>query len=102
MPQFHQLYKDLSDLSHVSISAMLDAISESTDDQFKVNLNLEPCSIHCLTVLMILFTCITGILEEYMSYFKIEYSDYPALENLWQGYQELLYKEGGSSDTRKP
>ena len=90
LEQFHQLYKDLANLSHVSISAMLDAISESTDDQFEVNLNLQPCYIHCLAVLMIIFTCISGILEEYMSYFKIEYSDYPTLEDLWKNYQKLL------------
>lgn len=90
--QFHKLYKDLSDLSHVSISAMLDAISESTRNQFKVDLNLQPSSTHCLSVLMIVFTCISGILEEYMVYFKIEHSNYPVLEKLWKGYQELLNK----------
>ncbi len=90
LEQFHQLYKDLANLSHVSISAMLDAISESTDDQFEVNLNLQPCYTHCPAVLMIIFTCISGILEEYMTYFKIEYSDYPTLENLWKNYQKLL------------
>ena len=90
LEQFHQLYKDLANLSHVSISAMLDAISESTHDQFEVNLNLQPCYTHCPAVLMIIFTCISGILEEYMSYFKIEYSDYPTLENLWENYQKLL------------
>ena len=92
LEQFHQLYKDLANLSHVSISAMLDAISESTDDQFKVNLNLRPCYIHCFTVLMIIFTCITGVLEEYMKYFGIRYSSYPDLENLWKDYKELLNK----------
>ncbi len=90
LKQFHQLYKDLANLSHVSISAMLDAISESTDDQFEVNLNLRPCYNHCSTVLMITFTCIAGVLEEYMAYFEIEHSSYPVLENLWRDYKELL------------
>ena len=88
--QFHQLYKDFSDLSHVSIGAMLDAIADSTGNQFKIDLNLQPCYAYCLPVLMIIFTCISGILEEYMTYFKIEYSDYPTLENLWKNYQKLL------------
>ena len=88
--QFHQLYKDLSELSHVSYSAMLDSIANSTKNKFEVDLNLQPCYTHCLAVLMIIFTCISGILEEYMTYFKIEYSDYPTLENLWKNYQKLL------------
>ena len=88
--QFHQLYKDLSDLSHVSISAMLGAISESDDDQFEVNLNLQPCYTHCLAVLMIIFTCIFGILEEYMKYFGIDYSCYPDLKNLCEVYKKTL------------
>jgi hypothetical protein len=90
LDQFHQLYKDLANLSHVSISALLDAISESTDDQFEVNLNLQPCYTHCSNVLMTTFTCIAGVLEEYMVYFEIEHSSYPILENLWRDYKELL------------
>ena len=92
LEQFHQLYKDLANLSHVSISAMLDAISESTDEQFEVNLNLQPSYTHCFAVLMIIFTCISGVLEEYMAYFKIERSGYPILENLWKNYKKLLNK----------
>ena len=88
--QFHQLYKDLSDLSHVSIRTTLNAILESTEDQFEVSLNLQPSSTHCFAVLTVMFTCISGILEEYMTYFKIERSGYPNLENLWNNYQELL------------
>lgn len=90
LEQFHQLYKDLANLSHVSIAATLDAIADSTKNQFVVDLSLHPGPVHCFGVLTVTFTCISGILEEYMTYFKIEYSDYPTLENLWKNYQKLL------------
>ena len=88
--QFHQLYKDLSNLSHVSIRATLEAIADSTKNKFEVDLSLYPDPIHCFRVLTVGFTCISGILEEYMTHFKIERSGYPSLENLWNNYQELL------------
>ena len=88
--QFHQLYKDLSNLSHVSIRAMLDSISVYNENQFEVNVTLEPSKTHCLAVLMIVFTCISGLLEEYMTFCKIEHSYYPSLEKIWKSYQELL------------
>ena len=88
--QFHQLYKDLSNLSHVSIRATLEAIADSTKNKFEVDLSLYPDPIHCFRVLTVVFTCISGILEEYMTHFKIERSGYPSLENLWNNYQELL------------
>ena len=90
--QFHQLYKDLSNLSHVSIGATLDAIIGSTQNQIEVDLSLYPSPVHCFPVLTVMFTCVSGILEEYMTYFEIERSSYPVLENLWNDYQELLKK----------
>ena len=90
--QFHQLYKDLSNLSHVSIGATLDAIANSTKNNFVVDLSLYSSPVHCFPVLAVMFTCISGILEEYMTHFKIERSDYPILANLWNDYQELLKK----------
>lgn len=88
--QFHQLYKDLSDLSHVSIGATLDALADSTKNNFVVDLSLYSSTVHCSPVLAVILTCISGILKEYMTHFKIEYSDYPTLENLWKNYQKLL------------
>lgn len=90
LEQFHQLYKNLSNLSHVSIGATLAAIADSTENQIEVDLSLYPSPVHCFLVLKVMFTCISGILEEYMTYFKIEYSDHPILENLWKNYQKLL------------
>ena len=90
LEQFHQLYKDLANLSHVSIRATLDAIADSTENQFEVDLSLYPGLVHCYDVLRVAFTCLFGILEEYMKYFGIRYSNYPDLENLWKDYKELL------------
>ncbi len=89
---FHQLYKELAGLSHVSIGATLDAIVDSIGNQIEVDLNLCPSPVHCCLVLEVTFTCIAGILEEYMDYFKIEHSNYPVLEKIWKGYQDLLNK----------
>ena len=90
LEQFHQLYKDLANLSHVSLGATLGAIEDSTENQFEVDLSLHSGSVHCFSVLTVTFTCIFGILEEYMKYFGIDYSRYPALENLVENYKELL------------
>ena len=90
LEQFHQLYKDLANLSHVSIAATLDAIVEYTENQIEVDLSLHPGSVHCFDVLTVTFTCIVGMLQEYIGYFKIDYSRYPALENLMEDYKELL------------
>lgn len=90
LEQFHQLYKNLASLSHVSIAATLDAIADSTKKQFEVDLNLHPGSAHCFGVLTVTFTCIIGMLQEYIGYFKIDYSCYPALKDLVEDYQELL------------
>ena len=89
---FHQLYKELAELSHVSMKSVLDAILEFTNRQIEVRTGLNPGPIHCYDVLTVIFTCIFGILEEYMVSFKIERSDYPILENLWRDYKELLGK----------
>ena len=90
LEQFHQLYKELANLSHVNIRATLDAIIEYTENQFEVDLSLHPGSVHCFDVLTVTFRCIVGMLQEYIKYFKIDYSRYPALENLVEDYKELL------------
>ena len=90
LEQFHQLYKDLANLSHVSIGATLDAIADSTGNQFEVDLNLRQDFTHCFFPLTVAFTCIFGTLEEYMKYFRIDYSCYPDLKNLSENYKELL------------
>ena len=90
LEQFHQLYKDLANLSHVSVEATLDAITGFTENQIEVDLSLHPSRIHCSLVLMVIFTCIAGILEEYMKYFGICYSRSPALEAILEDYKELL------------
>lgn len=90
LEQFHQLYKDLANLSHVSIRAILDAIADFTENQFEVDLSLHPGSVHCFGVLTVTFTCIVGMLQEYIGYFEIDDSRYPALEDLLEDYKELL------------
>ncbi len=89
---FHQLYKELAELSHVSMKSILGAIVGFTNGQIEVDMNLNPSPVHCYDVLMVVFTCISGILEEYMAYFEIEHSSYPILGNLWRDYKELLDK----------
>ena len=90
LEQFHQLYKELSDLSHVSICVTLAAITGYTENQIEVDLGLHPSCRYCYKVLDVAFTCLFGILEEYMKYSGIRYSNYPDLENLWKDYKELL------------
>ena len=92
LEQFHQFYKELAELSHVSMRATFDAITGFTENQIEVDLNLHPSRRYCYKVLEVAFTCIFGILEEYMKYFRIRYSNYPDLENLWKDYKELLDK----------
>ena len=92
LEQFHQLYKDLANLSHVSIRATLDAMADSTENQFEVDLSLHPGSVHCFGVLTVIFTCIVGMLQEYIEYFEIDDSRYPTLENILEDYKELLKK----------
>ena len=88
--QFHQLYKDLSNLSHVSIGATRDAIKEFTEDQFKINLNLCPGPKHSYSILIVIFSCIFWILKEYMKHFAIESSRYPNLEKMEEDFKNLL------------
>ena len=90
--QFHQLYKDLSNLSHVSIGATLDAITKFTENQMEVHLNFHPGDKHCFFVLNVVFPCIYGILEEYMAYFGIEPSCYPTLEKTLEDRGKLENK----------
>ncbi len=90
LEQFHQLYKELSALSHVSIYATLASITEYTESQIEVDLSLHSSCRYCYKVLDVTFTCLFGILEEYMKYFRICYSNYPDLENLGKNYKELL------------
>ena len=89
LEQFHQLYKDLANLSHVSIATTLDAITGFTENQIEVDLSLHPGPVHCYDILTVVFTCIFGILEEYMKYFGIDYSCYPDLEKLSKDYKKL-------------
>ena len=88
--QFHQLYKELAELSHVSMGAVINAFAKSTKNQLVGDLDLHPSSIHCFSVLTVVFVCIAGILEEYMAHFEIEHSCYPNLEELWKDYKKLL------------
>ena len=88
--KFHQLYKDLAELSHVSMGVILNALEDSTPDQLVVDVDLHPSPVHCFSVLQVVFACITGILEEYMAHFEIEHSCYPDLEELWEDYKKLL------------
>ena len=90
LEQFHQLYKELSSLSHVSMGATLDAIMEYTQNQIEVDLSLYSSFVHCFAVLTVVFTCIAGILEEYMEYFGIDHSCYPILADFWNDYKKLL------------
>lgn len=90
LTQFHQLYKELAELSHVNMDATLDAITRFTKDQIEVDLSLHPGSVHCFGVLQVMFCCIFGILEEYMKYFRIQRSRYPNLEKLWADYKKFL------------
>ena len=88
--QFHQFYKYLSNLSHNNPGAMRDAMENSTENQIAVELNLHPSLEHCYFVLIVMFTCITGVLEEYMAYFGIERSHYPNLEKIEEDCKKLL------------
>lgn len=82
LEQFHQLYRNLSDLSHISMRSVLEATKSNTEDQIDVHLNFNPSPIHCSSVLNVVFPCILGILGEYMEYFGIESSYYPTLQKI--------------------
>ena len=90
LKQLHQFYKNLSNLSHVSIGATLDAIENSTENQIKVDLNLYPGLEHCYFVLIMVFLCVFRILEEYMEYFGIERFRYPNLGKIEEDCKKLL------------
>ena len=87
--QFHQFYKEFAELSHVSMGAVLAALAESTENQPVVDLDLRSCPDHYFCVLRVVFVCIVGILEEYMTHFGIERSNYPNLESLGEDYIKL-------------
>ncbi len=82
LEQFHQLYKELSDLSHVSMRAVLEATTEDSKNQIGVRFNFHPNKKYCLSVLSIIFLCIHRLLEEYMTYFGIKPSCYPTLQKI--------------------
>lgn len=90
LEQFHQLYKTLSSLSHVSIDATFDAIKKFNENQIKIDLNLRPGLDHCYLVLIVVFPCLFWILEEYMEYFGIERSHYPNLKKIEEDCKKLL------------
>lgn len=83
LEQFHQLYRELSDLSHVSMRAVHEART------YWIDLNFHPSYVHCSSVLNVVFPCILGILGEYMKYFRIEFSCYPTLEKILKDRDEL-------------
>ena len=76
LEQFHQLYRELSDLSHISMRAVHEART------YRIDLNVQLSYVHCSSVLNVIFPCILGILGEYMKYFGIEFSCYPILEKI--------------------
>lgn len=90
LEKYHQLYKILSNLSHVSIDKTLSAITGFTENKYVVNFNLQPSSDHSYDILKVVFPCIIGILEEFMEYFTIDYSQYPILRILAEDYRNLL------------
>ena len=89
LEQFHQLYKNLSDLSHVSMRSVHEATIKPSSNWIYMHLNFQPSYVHCSSVLNVVFPCILGILEEYMTYFRIEYSRYPILEKILKDRDEL-------------
>lgn len=90
LDRFHQFYKYLSNLSHVSIGKTLDAITGFTENQYKINLKLYPSPNYCYIVLIVMFPCIYWILEEYMEYFRIDLSHYPNLEKIEEDFKKIL------------
>lgn len=88
--EIHQLYKVLSELSHASTRAILDAIKDTTGNQIEVDLKLRPSADCCSDVLFVVFLCISRILLEYMAYFKMDHTDYPTLEKLWTDYSTFF------------
>ena len=90
LEQFHQFYKTLSNLSHVSIGATFDAIEKFNENQIKIDLNLRQGLDHCYFVLIVVFPCILWILEEYMEYFGIDRSRYPEFEKIEEDCKKLL------------
>ena len=83
LEQFHQLYRELSDLSHVSMRAVHEART------YWIDLNFHPSYVHCSSVLNVVFPCILGMLGEYMKYFRVECSCYPTLEKILKDRDEL-------------
>ena len=96
LEQCHQLlYKELSDLSHVSMRSVLEAITKDAENQIDVRFNFHPNDKYCLRVLSVVFLCIYGILGEYMTYFGIELSCYPTLEKILEDRGNLENKRKG-------
>ena len=92
LEQFHQLYKNLSDLSHVSMRSVHEATIKPSSNWIDMHLNFQPSYVHCSSVLNVVFPCILGILGEYMKYFRIEYSCYSTLEKILKDRDELENK----------
>ncbi|MDE0324072.1 MAG: DUF5677 domain-containing protein [Candidatus Poribacteria bacterium] len=90
LEQFHQLYRELSDLSHVSMRAVHEART------YWIDLNFHPSYVHCSSVLNVVFPCILGILGEYMKYFRVECPCYPTLEKILKRRDELENKKRNS------
>ena len=90
LEKFHQFYKYLSNLSHGGIDKTLEAITEFTENQYKINLNLHRSLDHCYFILIVVFPCLLWILEEYMEYFGIDRSRYPELEKIEEDCKKFL------------
>ena len=89
LEQFHQLYRALSDLSHVSMRSVHEAMTTRSSNWIDRHLNFHPSYVHCSCVLNVVFPCILGILEEYMKYFGIKCSCYPTLEKILKDRAKL-------------
>lgn len=96
LEQFHQLYKNLSDLSHVSMRSVYEATIKPSSNWIDMHLNFQPSYVHCSSVLNVVFPCILGILGEYMKYFRIEFSCYPTLKKIIKDRDELENKKRNS------
>ncbi len=99
LDKFHQFYKNLSSLSHVSIGKTLEAITGFNENQYKINLELHPSPNHCYVVLIVMFPCIYWILEEYTEYFKIDLSCHPNLGKIEEDFKNLLKDEINQSES---
>lgn len=98
LEKFHQLYKNLSDLSHISMRSVQQAMTKTSESQIDVRLNFQPSDVHCSSVLNVVFPCILGILGEYMEYFRIA-PCYSTLERILEDREKLENRCKGQSES---